>query len=256
MALSTDGGDLDRASPVPLWAQLVERLREAIALGRYDDGFPSEHDLTERYGVSRHTVREALRRLEQDGLLVRRRGRPTSVNRPIRQELGTLYSLFRTVEAQGIEQRSRVLALDVVAAPEVAARLGLPDDEPLVYLKRIRNAAGVPLALDEAWLPARRAEPLLEADFTHTALYDELERHCGFVPIAGEETIQAVVPSDEDCRILGVEPGTAMFVLERRTRDPEGFVEWRRTLLRADRFRFVAEWRAGVPATPRLTVSE
>ncbi len=247
---------LDRASPLPLWAQVVERLRPEIASGRYDETFPSEHDLMARFEVSRHTIREALRRLESEGLLVRRRGKGTFVNRPeFRQDLGTLYSLFRTIEAQGVEQRSRVLELDLVEAPLIAERLELPADEVFVYLRRIRYAGDEPLALDAAWLPAECADPLLEADFEHTALYDELERRCGIMPIAGSETIEPVVASTEECALLGVPPGTAVLSLERKTRTADRPLEWRRTLLRGDRFRFVAEWSTGVPPRPQLTVS-
>jgi GntR family transcriptional regulator len=247
---------LDRHDPLPLWAQLADRLRSAIGTGRISDRFPSEHELVASYGVSRHTVRRAIGKLEVEGLLKRERGRGTFVNLPeFRQDLGTLYSLYRTIEAQGVAQHSSVRRLEVVTNPDVALRLETDADEPLVYLERIRFAADDPLALDAAWLPAAIASGLLDAEFTHTALYDELHRHCGIVPTAGVEQIRPVVPADDECALLGVPAGTPAFSLERTTRTNERLIEWRRTLLRGDRFSFIADWSTRAPAAPRLEVT-
>ena len=108
--------ELDRSQPLPLWAQLEADLRRRLDGGDFADGvFPTDLALTEEYGVSRHTVREAIRHLNKTGVLKRERGRGTVVNRTeFEQSLGTLYSLFRSVEANGVEQRSEVLELDVV----------------------------------------------------------------------------------------------------------------------------------------------
>ena len=166
---------LDRDSPVPLWAQLVDRLQARAVTGEFADGFPSEPRLVAEYGVSRHTVREALRRLRATGTVISHRGRPSQVG-PVSfsQPIGALYSLFRTIEAAGVEQRSEITQLAVVTDAEAAAALELAPQAPLVVLSRRRLAGGEPLALDTAWLPAHLAQPLLAGDFTRTALYDEL----------------------------------------------------------------------------------
>ena len=62
--------------------------------------------------------------------------------------------------------------LDVRADGVAAARLGLEEPTPLVYLERLRLAADEPLAVDRVWLPERLAAALLEVDFSRTALYD------------------------------------------------------------------------------------
>ena len=67
---------IDRASPVPYWYQLAGILEHAIAQGQWRPGerLPSESELCERFGISRTTVRQALARLEQEGMVVRRKG--------------------------------------------------------------------------------------------------------------------------------------------------------------------------------------
>lgn len=151
---------VDRDNPTPLWAQLQSDLVRRIRRGDFDSDFPGEHQLVEEYAVSRHTVRGALRALRADGLLEGGRGRPTRVaGAEIRQTSGTLYSLFSSVESAGRRQRSVVRALDARADGVVAARLGLEESTPLVYLERLRLSDDAPLAIDCVWLPAQVAAP-------------------------------------------------------------------------------------------------
>ena len=72
---------VDRVSPLPLWAQVEADLRSRVEAGEFSEAFPTDLQLTEAYGVSRHTVREAVRHLNSTGLLKRERGRGTVVNR-------------------------------------------------------------------------------------------------------------------------------------------------------------------------------
>jgi GntR family transcriptional regulator len=237
---------VDRASALPLWAQVHADLQRRLEGGEFTDAFPGELALVIEYAVSRHTVREALRRLRSEGLVVAERGRAPRVAPPpvIEQPLGALYSLFASVEAAGQLQRSVVRALDIRADGGVAARLALEESAPLLYLERLRLAAEAPLAVDRVWLPASLAAPLLEADFTHTALYDELARRCGVRLSGGREHLRAVVPTSAECAALGIGDGVGAFAIERLACSGDHPVEWRHTLIRGDRFTVTAQFSA------------
>jgi GntR family transcriptional regulator len=243
---------LDRTSPLPLWAQLEGELKRRLDAGEFDDAFPTDVELTETYAVSRHTVREAVRHLNRTGLLKRERGRGTVVNRSeFEQPLGTLYSLFNSVEATGVEQTSEVLELDVVTDPAAASQLELPDDTELVLLARLRLAGGAPLAIDRAWLPASFAKPLLDIDWSHTALYRELAKLAAPVPNNGWERLSPLMPVPADRTTLQLKRSEAAFFLERLGRRDDQRIEWRTTVIRGDRYRFVTDWSAGGQATLR-----
>ncbi len=160
---------------------MLADLRRRLDAGEFADVFPGELVLVNEYGVSRHTVREALRRLRGEGLVVAERGRAPRLAGAveIEQPIGALYSLFASVEAAGLRQHSVVRTLDARADGVVAVRLGLEESTPLLYLERLRLADDEPLAVDRVWLPARLAAPLLDVDFSHTARYTELSRRCG-----------------------------------------------------------------------------
>lgn len=247
-----------RRGDTPLWAQLLADLRVRLAAGEFADAFPGELALVEHYGVSRHTVREALRHLRAEGTVTAARGRrPRIAAAQVVQPLGALTSLFSAVEATGLEQRSVVRALDVRRDGVIATRLGLEESTPLVHLERLRLAGDEPLAMDRVWLPEELAAPLLEVDFTRTALYDELLVHCGLRLTGGREQVRAVLPTRGERRLLMVPSGVALLAVERTGCSGGRPVEHRHTLVRGDRFAVTATFHgretalsAGAPGHP------
>lgn len=243
----SDGANpLDRNGPLPLWAQLESELRRRMELGHFGERFPTDRELMEIYGVSRHTARHAVGQLGADGILRRSRGIGTSVDRrTFERSLGSLYSLFQVVEESGVEQHSQVRALERVRDAEAAEQLGLEPDDELVLIDRLRFAGGEPLAIDRIWLPGTVAAPILAADFTHTSLYNELERAVGKRPNEGWERIHPSIPTDDERAALGLPAGEAVFSIERLGTYNGEPLEWRVTTIRGDRFTFVADWTAG-----------
>ena len=146
--------------------------------------------------------------------------------------------------------------LDVRADGVVAARLGLEESTPLVHLERLRLADAEPLAVDRVWLPERLAAPLLDVDFSRTALYAEYAERCGVRVTGGSEVIRAVVP-DAAQREPARHRAGGGGARDRPARAARGSepVEWRHTLVRADRFSVTARFSAArrLPGRRRLT---
>lgn len=253
---------LDRADARPLWRQLQDDLVERLRVGEFAGGFPGELALVEDYGVSRHTVRQALRKLRADGVVTAERGRQPRVSpaADIVQPIGVLYSLFSSVEGSGLAQRSAVQTLGLRADAVVADRLGLEGSTPLVHLERVRYAGDEPLAIDRVWLPAELAAPILGADFTRTSLYSVLVERTGLRLDRGEETIRAVLPTAGERARLGSSPDQAALSIHRLGYAGELRVEWRHTLVRGDRFALSAQTNAGYRLTasagPRTSAEE
>jgi GntR family transcriptional regulator len=237
---------LDRGSDEPLWRQLQTDLMARLAAGEFADRFPGELALVEEYAVSRHTVRQALRRLRTDGVIVAERGRQPRIapSPEIEQPMGALYSLFASVEAAGLDQHSVVRTLDLRADAVIAARLGLEGSAPLVHLERLRLADDQPLALDRVWLPADVAAPLLGADFTHTGLYVELAERAGVRLDQGREEIHAVIPTPAERALLRCPATAAVLSIHRLGYAGGRAIEWRHTIVRGDRFALTAGFSA------------
>lgn len=242
----TYGMPLNRHSPVPLWAQILADLRAKLAAGAFSEHFPSDVELVREYDVSRQTVREAVRHLQQEGVIERVRGHGTAVRkRPVEQSLGSLYSLYRSAEEQGFDQKSSVRFLELRENASAAQMLGCAPAEPLVYLERLRLLDGSPAMLDCSWLPARFARRLLNVDFQHTALYRELEERCGIHLDSGWERVTPILPTPTQRALLDLGSRVAAYGIERVACEGDLRVEWRHGVIRADRFEFVARWGDG-----------
>lgn len=243
-----------RVTVAPLWQSVRHDLETRLRAGEFDERFPTDRELTERYGVSRHTVREAVRAMQGDGVVVRQRGRGSFLSgEVVEQRLGTAFSLFDTIEAGGQRQRSVVLDQRLTRDQRAAVLLELHPGAELFVLERVRLADGDPLAHDIVWLPAAIAAPLVDVDFSATSLYEQLRLVCGVAPREGTERIRPVVPNDALAAHLGLESGAPALEIDRRTRFDGKPLEWRNTVVRGDRCVFRAEWSDTRPVVaPRL----
>ncbi|MDA8148380.1 MAG: GntR family transcriptional regulator [Actinomycetota bacterium] len=240
---------LDRSSALPLWAQLAQDLRRRMADGEFDEQFPTEEACARSYGVSRQTVREALRRIEADGLLVRERGRGTTLARPeFEQPLHAIYSLSSSLRSQGVVERSEVLAIGTMPAGDQGEHLGLAEDDPVVYLERLRFAGDEPLALMRSWLPTDVAGGLVESDLESGSLYDLLADRCDIRVTGGWERMRPCNPPPAERRLLCLPKREAALTVQRLALAGDRPIEWRVSTIRGDRYSFKAEWSETVPA--------
>jgi GntR family transcriptional regulator len=232
----------------PLWESIGADLSRRVAGGEFAEGFPGELDLAREYGVSRGTIRNALRPLRETGAVTAQRGRkPQVVEGGGRGAFGPVYSLFASVRATGMTQRSIILVHELTTDPVAAARLSLPPEEELLHLSRLRLADGEPLAVDHVWLPADRVRPLLAVDFTDTALYKELRERCGITLDGGWEEVRADTATAADVTSLDCALGAPIFRISRIGFHQGSALELRCSHIRGDRFVVTATFGEGVP---------
>lgn len=231
---------IDRASPIPLWFQVAQHLEQAIAAGDLPQGtlLDNEIALAQRLGVSRPTMRRAMEQLVAGGLVARRRGIGTRVIQPkVRRPLD-LTSLHDDLSAGGQQPATSVLRFETVAAEaEVAARLGLDERAPVVWIERLRSALDRPIAMMTNYLPA--ALVTFEAeDLAGTGLY-ELLRRSGLRLHSAAQTLGARTATAAEARQLGESRGAALLTMERVTTDDQGStVEYATHLYAASRYSF------------------
>ncbi|MCB1333475.1 MAG: phosphonate metabolism transcriptional regulator PhnF [Roseivivax sp.] len=149
-----------RGGATPLWQAIAAGLRTDISEGRYAPGdrLPTEADLSERFGVNRHTVRHALSRLVEEGLVRTRRGSGAFVTaRPTEYPIGARVRFHRNVLAAGRTPDKRVLQIERRAATEAEARLlELPAGQEICVYHGLSLADGMPIALFESHFPLSR----------------------------------------------------------------------------------------------------
>lgn len=227
------------------YVQIEEELAEQIRTGHLKPGdrLPPERELAEQMGVSRMTVRQALGRLADRGLLSREQGRGTFVSQPkLTQSLSRLAGFYDQMLSQGILPTSRLLSSEaIVASAAVAQVLGLRIGEPLYKVVRLRLGGGVPLALETSFFPAKFVPGLLDQDLEHSSIYRLMERYQAR-PVRAVQSLEPVPARDWEAELLEVPRGSPVMLVERTAWDAQGrAVEYAKDIYRGDRCRFVAE---------------
>ncbi|HMJ52862.1 MAG TPA: GntR family transcriptional regulator [Polyangiaceae bacterium] len=235
--------ELSNDLPLPLYLQLARHLRSLVSEGKLGQGdaLPGERELAERLGVSRITVRKAVRELSAEGLLLQRQGAGTFVNRGphVEQRLRTLTSFSEDVASRGMKAGSVWLHRKVaVATPEETLALCLSPGSTVSRLHRLRTANGTPMAVEMAVVPTRF---LPDPDEVKGSLYDTLRRR-GFTPFRALQRLTAVRLTPELAKQLDVPEGAAAFSIERRTMlEDDTLLELVHSHYRGDAYDFVVE---------------
>ncbi|MGA8113567.1 MAG: GntR family transcriptional regulator [Actinocatenispora sp.] len=231
---------IDRSSPVPLYFQVAHRLQELIESGELAPGqrLDNEIALADQLGLSRPTMRQAMRHLVDKGLLARRRGIGTQVvNSKVRRQL-QLTSLHEDLRRAGRHPRTEVLSYETVAATAtVAAALRLPAGAEVVAVHRVRYADGQPLAIMHNHLPAGLVTFGAD-DLAGGSLY-ELLRRAGTQIRTADQTIGARRATAGEARLLGEPRGATLLTMSRTAYDDAGnVVEYAFHLYRAALYSF------------------
>lgn len=207
--------------PTPLYYKVAKEIQNWLTGGKYRVGelIPPEPELQKKFGVSRLTIREAVQQLVDQGMLRKCQGRGTFVVRPEgSHRKGFLYS-----PAEEILARSHALSTDVVVVQQlradasVAAKLRCRVGEPIVFLKRLRYADGIPAQLISSYLPHDRVPGLESIDFRERFLYKTLEEEYGFKLKEADEVIEATKVDKVDAELLQLKVGQPVLLTKRWT---------------------------------------
>ncbi|MCA1604935.1 MAG: GntR family transcriptional regulator [Acidobacteria bacterium] len=233
---------LDRNSFVPLYEQIHQTLRQMISSGEISAGspVPSERELSEEYGVSRMTARQALRALRQDGLVYRERGIGTIVTkRKVDVHTRNLVGFTDDMLQRGLRPSSQVKLMARESASQTTAdMLGIKPGDEVFHLERLRLADGTPMAFELNYISAALCPTLDEYDLEKESLYHILERDYGIRMQRAEEVLEAARALRREASLLSIKPGAPVLCVRRIIySDANNAIESVRTLYRADRYR-------------------
>jgi GntR family transcriptional regulator len=232
---------INRQSKMPLHEQLYEILRSSIQRGDWEVGemIPTEPELIEQYEVSRITVRQALNRLVNEGLIYRQQGRGTFVAEPtLEQGLTRIISFTEDMHQRGLVPGTHVLFEGLVPAPDdIADQLQVSAGEELARLERLRLANQKPMSIEESYLVHRYCPAVLEYDYSETPLREILQRQYDVRIVRARQTIRAVIATPEQAELLGSEGPASLLFVERVSYSQHNIpIEFLRIHYRGDRY--------------------
>jgi Transcriptional regulators len=200
---------LHAADIVPLYEQLCAAIRAKIVAGEYRHGqqIPSETEMSKAYGVSRITVRSALKHLVDENILVKKHGKGTFVTTPgYIESVNAGGSFTKSCLQNGATPGTRILSAASVAAGEKFARLlGLRKEDSIVRIARLRLVDGVAVILEKDYFPPG-FEFLLHADLTDRSLLEVLVEKTGR-PVREFSNVFEIKPATaEQAKLLACAP--------------------------------------------------
>lgn len=214
----------------PRYKEMAEELRAEILAGDYSaDSFPTESDLCKRYGVSRFTVREALRSLQSEGLIARKRGSGTIIQ-PAVARGGALHQPLSNVgEIQQYARDTQAKFERMGEAPlpkAIAEQAGIVAGGRWTRFKGLRTSAGSsqPIATTEAYVHESLAEAAKQVAPGEETIFRQLERLAGIRIAVVTQDIQAVAASSEVAKRLGVPKRSPCLLIVRCYKDAAGNV--------------------------------
>lgn len=217
--------ELDESSPTPLYHQMTMHFQRLIQDGNLAPGdqLPSERLLAGKTGVSRMTVRQAVRALVAGGYCEHIRGRGIYVRkRPVIIDSRSFEGFTANTRRQGLDSATKSLSSRLVHPPEsVREALELTPREKVVELTRLRLIGGRPAVLETEWFPARQFESLLHEDMSGS-LYGILEEKFGTRIGSTTDVIRPYLPDHEECALLDLLPGSAVILRDRVGTDDTG----------------------------------
>ncbi|MDY7024195.1 MAG: phosphonate metabolism transcriptional regulator PhnF [Cyanobacteriota bacterium] len=231
---------------VPVYAQIANELRQNINQGIYQvgDKLPTENQLSDRYGVNRHTVRRAIALLKSEGLLRVDQGRGTFVaGMPIRYPIGKRVRYNAAMKAQGLETSFQLLrAIEISANSSVAQNLELSPGDPVAVIERLTFVDDQPISLSTGHFPLDYFPNILSFQHKMWSISQLLRENYGCDHIRRSTRVSARVVRPQDAHLLRLPLNYPILLAESINVDQHNHViEYGVTRFRGDRMELVFE---------------
>lgn len=233
---------MKRESKIPIYHQIAEKIAEEIKNKnlKEDDKIKSEREYCEKYGVSRATVREAIKYLEKNNYVYRAQGRGTFVSPKVfKQNLLKFYSFTEEAKKQGKVPSSLIKIFKVIKADKkISENLEIREGEDIYFLERIRLADNIPMMIEKTYLPCTRFPRLKKKDFLESAMYDIFVKEYNVVFEKAVERFAVLSPEKKTVKVLEMPSNMSCIKLERFTYEKDKVIEYTEGVIRGDRFQF------------------
>ncbi len=250
---------IDHSNPIPLYIQLGNWLEKMIKIGNFEVGsmLPPEAELSKNAELNRNTVRHAIELLIQKGLVEKRKGVGTIVKRkhpllPV-HKLNRMTSFVDDFEMDNVDIEDVILSKDTIQATEdLADKLTLSQDEPVVKIERVRIADRIPLVLEIQYYSFAKFGKLLEINIKGS-MYEILTKVFNVNLDHSVQTIRAVNPPEDIANSLGIHISTPCIFLESLAYTEENVcIEVLHSYYCGDRYLFkveTGEYQRGIGST-------
>ncbi|MBN2792955.1 MAG: phosphonate metabolism transcriptional regulator PhnF [Desulfuromonadales bacterium] len=200
------------------YQQISAQLGGQISTGHYAPGeqLPTEKEMSTFFSVNRHTIREAIKELKNDGLIYSIRGKGTfvSTNKIIYRLSEKVRFTQNILEANRTPGSTLIDASETAANAVVAEKLGLKEGSPVLKMEIFRTVNDLPFSVATSYLPAERFRylpALIDGSFS---LYALLKKHFDTEPQRRESIIETRLPDNREVQWLRTSPRQPLLVIK------------------------------------------
>ncbi|PJG82481.1 GntR family transcriptional regulator [Caviibacterium pharyngocola] len=241
---------LNLQSELPIYRQIENYVTAQVRLGTFqeNDKMISENELCDLLNISRTTVRQAMDALYKKGIVQKIRGKGTFIaSEKIQRNINQVYNFSESMTALGHQPSSIVLSSEIITADEELAEiLKLPEFNRKVFkLERIRKADDMPMIWETSYIPYYLCPSIETVDFEHRSLYNVLEKIFQLEVKTANETIEAIVLTEEMTRLLECPQMAGFFIHRTAYLDEHTVLEYTHSITRADKCTFQLNWQNG-----------
>jgi len=235
-------------SAMPLYLQIAQQLRNSIQADAYvvGDRLPPESQLSQQFSVNRHTIRQAIAQLKQDGLLRSERGSGTFVAAPIRYAIGQRVRYNEALKAQGHDAAFKLVrAVEIPAEASVARHLKIEVGAAVAHVERLGMADGEPISVGSGYFPLTMFPDLLsEESVAHLQKTGSISRWLSdryqIDHIRLSTSVSARLVQPQDAKLLELPLNQPILMAESVNADQKGrLIEYGVARLRGDRMEMV-----------------
>jgi GntR family transcriptional regulator len=201
---------INKSLKLPYYYQLYESLSADIRNKKFPEGqkLESEMDLCVKYGVSRITVRQALKELELNGYIIRERGKGTYVRKKVETlSLQKVSSIIDELRREGIETREKILSKELILPDEkLISVMDLSKAEKILYVERLVLAFEKPLYITKAYLPYSLTGNISKNMLTQNSFTRIITDILSLRLVHSKRVLIADVPDKQTADLLGIAP--------------------------------------------------
>ncbi len=204
---------IDRTTPMPLYHQVKEFLKDYINQQHPDTPLPSEPELSLHFNISRPTVRQSIAELVREGYVYKKRGKGTFVaTRKLQRDFGHWHgSLNEEISHLGLTPTTTVLEFkEIFCNKELSDKFTIPVGAPLILLKRMRAVDGVPILIVHSYLPPHLLPSFNTKNLTNRSLHELLNTEYGLSIKKTRRLLEAVAADKNLATSLSVTVGSPL----------------------------------------------
>ncbi|NLI14025.1 GntR family transcriptional regulator [Pelotomaculum propionicicum] len=236
---------IDKYSIIPIYYQLFKILEKNILDGKLKPGeaLPPEHEIAEKYGISRMTVRRAISELISAGMVYSQKGKGNFVARPKLDDFAfELVNFYEEIQKRGMKPGSKLLGVKIVRADELlAGKLEIDLNATCLHIRMVLSADDEPLVYENKYVVYTKQKPILENELKDPSLSNLATIHGDHFPIISKRVLQASIATEEEALILGTGLNMPVFVVEQTVYDTEKKpIGWGKSIYRGDRYKLTS----------------